>query len=86
MIETISEHLPIIIQFLLIILIIVGIVLGIRMICTINKINAVIEDVIEKLEAINDVFKMIGNITNRLSFISNKLITMVFGKQKKDGD
>ena len=48
--EALSQTLPIIIYFLLIVLLIIAIVIGIKLITTLSKVDKLVDDVNEKLE------------------------------------
>ncbi len=73
--EFLLQLLPIIIYFLLIIIIVVGIVLGIKLIITIDKVNAFIDSVNEKVERIKPLFDTFGLISDKV----NNVIASVIG-------
>lgn len=75
--EALSQTLPIIIYFLLIVLLIIAIVIGIKLITTMNKVDKLVEDVNEKLESLNDIFNMAEYISGKMSAISETIIGVV---------
>ena len=73
--DILSNVLPIIIYFLLIIFIVIGIVLGIKTIITIDKVNKVADDINEKLNQISPIFDTIGVISNKFNSIVEKVVS-----------
>ena len=71
------EVLPIILYSLGIVLIIVLIVLGIKLIHTIDKANLILEDVEKKSKSLNGVFNVIDGVTDTLSVLSDTLVTSI---------
>jgi len=92
--EALAAVLPIIIYFLLIILLIVVIILGIKLIITIDKVNVIAEDIREKVDSLNNIFGLVNFASDKLSYLSNKvvdkvmsLVNKVFGlRSGKDDD
>lgn len=79
MISTLRDVLPIIIYILLIILLIVGIILGVRSIKTLKKIDAVIDDVNDKVQSLNGLFNIIDFTTDKIVSITDKVVEGVSG-------
>ena len=92
--EGLATVLPIIIYFLLIILLIVGIILGIKLIITIDKTNAILDDVSKKVATLDTVFGFIDGVSNKMAYLGGKLTQGVVGlinkvtglKKRKDED
>ncbi len=75
--------LPIIIYFLLIIILIVGIILGIKAIITINKVEKVVDDVNDKIQSLNGFFSVIDFTTDKIVALSDRFVEgtiNLFGK------
>jgi len=72
--EILYQILPIIIYILLSGLLVVLIILGIKLIETVNKTNAVLDDLEKKSKSLDGVFSTIDNITDVVSSASEKLI------------
>lgn len=55
-------------------LLIIMIILGIRLIETIDRVNVVLDDIEKKTKSLNGVFQVIDTITDTLSYVSDGLI------------
>lgn len=75
--ESLLEILPIVIYSLSIILIIILIVLGIKLIHTIDKANIILEDVEKKSKSLNGIFHVIDGVTDTLSVLSDTMVTSI---------
>ena len=91
--EALATVLPIIIYFLLIALLVVVIILGIKIIITIDKVNAIVEDLRNKVESLNGMFKIVNFASDKLSYLGTKvtdsflaLVNKIFGLSGKDDD
>ncbi len=81
--EALMEVLPILLYSLAIVLVIVFIILGIKLIATIDKANAILDDVERKSKSLNGLFNVIDGVTDTLSILSDTVvasITSVLGK------
>ena len=81
--EYLNEMLPIIIYFLLIVLLVVSIIVGIKLIFTITKVDELIDDVTEKLSSFDRLFNVINFTTDRFGVISETIISFITSKLKK---
>ena len=79
MISALQTILPIIIYILLIILINIGIILGIRSIQTLNKLDKVVDDVNDKVQSLNGIFSVIDFTTDKVVAITDKVIDGISG-------
>lgn len=91
--ETLNDILPVILYGLLIILIVVLIVLVIRLIKTLNKVDAVVDDVNVKVKKLDGVFNIVDTTADALSsfgdkfaYIISSAIGTIFSKKKKDSN
>ena len=73
----------IIIYFLLIVLLVVSIIVGIKLIFTITKVDELIDDVTEKLSSFDRLFNVINFTTDRFGVISETVISFITSKLKK---
>ena len=64
------EVLPIIIYLLLIVLLVVAIILGIKLIGTIDKVDTLVSDVTAKVKTLDKVFELVDFATDRMSMIT----------------
>ena len=83
--------LPIILYVLGIVLVGILIIIGVKLIYTIDKTNQILDDVEKKSKSLNGVFEMVDNVTDSLSIISDTvvegivgLISRIFKKRKKE--
>ena len=84
------EVLPIIIYLLLIVLLVVAIVLGIKLIGTIGKVDNLIDDVTIKVKTLDKVFELVDFATDKMSMVTEVAISFltsgfkkIFGGRKK---
>lgn len=68
------EFLPIIIYILLIIMLLVGIVLGIKFIITLGKVEKVVDDVNVKVKSLDGIFHIIDNTTDKIVLVTDKVL------------
>ena len=87
------EFLPIILYILGSILLVVLIVLGIKLIITMNKIENVVDDITMKVESLNGFFSIIDMTTDKLALISDRvvegvtsIIRKIFNRKKEEED
>ena len=93
--ETLGQILPVIIYILLIGLIIICIIIGVKLIITMNKIERVVDDVENKVNSLNGLFDAINTTTNKVTgiyqkvngFVGNIVDKILIGfKKRKDDD
>ena len=65
------------------ILLIVLIVLGIKLIITMNKIENVVDDINGKVRSLNGIFSVIDMTTDKLALLSDKTISFISDIIKK---
>ena len=78
-----AEILPIILYILGSILLVVLIILGIKLIITMNKIENVVDDINTKVTSLNGFFQIIDFTTDKLALISDRLVDTVTSLIKK---
>ena len=90
---TMMELLPMIIYILLIILLIILIILGIKVILVVDKTDKLIEDVNDKINTFNPVFKLVdltsSKLTNGITTIVESIISLVnkiFKRKEEEED
>ncbi len=77
------EVLQIIIYFLLIIILIVGIILGIRSIKTISKVEKVVDDVNDKVQTLNGFFNVIDFTTDKIVLLTDRVVDLISNSLSK---
>ena len=79
-----AEQLLLIILYLLgSILLVVLIILGIKLINTMNKIQNVVDDINKKVDSFDGLFSIIDNTTDKLALLSDKMVDGVTFLMKK---
>ena len=72
--EDMIEFFPIILYLLGAVLLIILIILGIKLIHTIDKTNMILDDAYNKTKSLNGIFAAIDSVTDTLSSISDSLV------------
>lgn len=72
--EALYEFLPILIYVLLAALLVVLIILGVKLIDTVNKTNAVLDDIEKKSKSLDGIFATIDGVTDAVSVVSDKIV------------
>lgn len=81
--DQLLQYFPIILYLLGSVLLVVLIVLGVKLIYTVNKTNEILDDVYNKTKSLNGFFHAIDSITDTVSTLSDSIvgsITNVLGK------
>jgi uncharacterized protein YoxC len=66
-VDFLGQMLPIIIYILLIGLLIIGIIIGIKLIITMNKVEKIVDDVDKKVQSLNGFFNAINFATDKIN-------------------
>lgn len=77
-----NDSLLIVIYILLIVLILVAIAIGLKLIVTLTKVNALIDDVTQKVKSLDRVFNFIDVMNDKMSMIGETVIGFVSGGVK----
>ena len=77
--EVLNQVLPVCIYILLIGLIIIGIILGIKLIITMNKIERVIDNVENKVNSLNSIFSMIELTSGKITGVYERIVDFISG-------
>ena len=72
-----AEFLPILLYILGSILLVVLIILGIKLIITMNKIEIVVDDITKKVKSLDGFFSIIDMTTDKLAMLSDKVVDAV---------
>ena len=92
--ELLNNTLPIVIDFLLVIVLIISIILLVKFIITINKVNRIVDNVEDKVNSLNGLFNIVEAASSKVTGIYSKVIDFaastvekLFMKNKnKEGD
>ena len=81
--EALNETLPVVIYLLLIVLLVGVIVIGIKLIFTLNKVDLLLDDVTKKVHSLDRVFNMIDYTTDKVTMISDTVVNFITSKLKR---
>ena len=71
---TVSEVLPVILYILGAILLVCLIVLTVKLIITMNKIEKIVDNITEKVSVLDKVFEIMGLISGKFTAITDKIV------------
>ena len=77
------EWLTIVLYVLGSILLVVLIILGIKLIITMNKIEVVVDDINKKVKTLDGFFSLVDTTTDKLTMLSDKFVEMTSSLVKK---
>ena len=69
-----TEFLTILLYVLGSILLVILIILGVKLINTMNKVNVIVDDINKKVGSLDGLFSMIDMTTDKLSLLSDRLV------------
>ena len=78
-----SEVLPVILYILGAILLVALIVLTIKLTITIHKIDKVVDNITEKVTALDGVFSVVNAVSNKFTFITDKVVNIIYSLIEK---
>ena len=71
------EILPVVLYFLGSILLVVLIILGIKLIITMNKIENVVDDINKKVKTLDGFFSLVDMTTDKLALLSDRVVETI---------
>lgn len=77
------ETLTVIIYVLLIILIMVAIVIGVKLIMLLNKVDLLVDDVTKKVKTFDRMFEIVDVFNNKMSALGETVVGFLSGGIKK---
>lgn len=75
---TANEVLPVILYILGAILLVALIVLTVKLTITIHKIDKVVDNITEKVTALDGVFSVVNAVSNKFTFITDKVVEIIY--------
>lgn len=81
--ETLLQVLPIILYSLGAILLVVLIILGIKLIQSVDKTNKLLDDVQKKVSSLDALFHIIDTMTDTLSGLTERVVDLISGTISK---
>lgn len=80
---TANEVLPVILYILGAILLVALIVLTIKLTITVHKIDKVVDNITEKVTALDGVFSVVNAVSNKFTFITDKVVNIIYSLIEK---
>ena len=77
--EEMLSFFPIILYLLGTVLLVIMIILGIKLIYTVNKTNEILDDAYNKTKSLNGLFNAIDSVTDTLSNLSDSIVSNITG-------
>jgi len=74
-----GEVLPILLYTLGSILLVVLLILGIKLIQTVDRANAILDDIEEKSKSLNVFFSMLDNFSNAIAVVGDRVVDGIAG-------
>lgn len=74
---TVNEVLPVILYILGAILLVALIVLTIKCTITVHKIDKVVDNITDKVTALDGVFSIVSAVSNKFTFITEQVVNIV---------
>lgn len=74
---TANEFLPVVLYILGAILLVTLIILTIKLIITMNKIEKVVDNITVKVKALDGVFEIVSTATGKFNLITDKIISTI---------
>ena len=78
-VEFLQVFLPLGVYILLIIILVVGIIIGLKTIKTLDKLDQVVDDVSKKVSSLNGIFSVIDLTTDKIVSITDRVVEMASG-------
>ena len=75
----IGDVLPILLYILGSILLVVLIILGIKLIQTVDRANAILDDLEEKSKSLNGLFTVVDNFSNAIAIVGDRVVDGIAG-------
>ncbi len=80
---TANEVLPVILYILGAILLVALIVLTVKLTITVHKIDKVVDNITEKVTALDGVFSVVNAVSNKFTFITDKVVNIIYSLIEK---
>lgn len=77
--EFVNVFLPVLMYSLLSVLIVVLIVLGIRLLETVNRVNKLLDDVEKKMDSMNGLFNVMDFVTTKATIVTDTIASTIIG-------
>ncbi|MGM9876524.1 MAG: hypothetical protein ACI310_04760 [Bacilli bacterium] len=75
---TVNEILPVVLYILGAILLVALIVLTVKLTITVHKIDKIVDNITEKVTALDGVFSIVSAVSNKFTFITDKVVNIIY--------
>ena len=75
---TINEVLPVILYILGSVLLVALIVLTVKLTITVHKIDKIVDNITDKVTALDGVFSIVSAVSNKFTFITDKVVNIIY--------
>ena len=80
---TVNEILPVVLYILGAILLVALIVLTVKLTITVHKIDKIVDNITEKVTALDGVFSIVSAVSNKFTFITDKVVNIIYALIEK---
>lgn len=75
---TVNEILPVVLYILGAILLVALIVLTVKLTITVHKIDKIVDNITDKVTALDGVFSIVSAVSNKFTFITDKVVNIIY--------
>ena len=75
---TVNEILPVVLYILGAILLVALIVLTVKLTITVHKIDKIVDNITDKVTALDGVFSIVSAVSNKFIFITDKVVNIIY--------
>ena len=75
---TVNEILPVVLYILGAILLVALIVLTVKLTITVHKIDKIVDNITDKVTALDGVFSIVSAVSNKFTFITDKVVNIMY--------
>ncbi len=80
---TVNEILPVVLYILGAILLVALIVLTVKLTITVHKIDKIVDNITDKVTALDGVFSIVSAVSNKFTFITDKVVNIIYALIEK---
>ena len=75
---TVNEILPVVLYILGAILLVALLVLAVKLTITVHKIDKIVDNITDKVTALDGVFSIVSAVSNKFTFITDKVVNIIY--------
>ena len=80
---TVNEILPVVLYILGAILLVALIVLTVKLTITVHKIDKIVDNITDKVTALDGLFSVVNAVSNKFTFITDKVVNIIYSLIEK---